>query len=264
MSEPVRYAVVGLGRAGGIFMCISFAGGADAKIVAVVDPVAERREQAAAEFGCQTYTALSKMLKQEDAEVVIVASPSNRHGPDSKAALLAGKHVVVEKPMAMSLGEADSMIARSRETKQKLFVHQNYRFDERVFVDEGSDRQREDRAGVSRSEITFRTLPGGMTGRRWRRTAAGVLNNTCVHFIDQILQLLPGKVTAAMGDLQQIASAGDVEDHVKALRADGCGGDGGPRDLVAQNIAKALPKWIVCGTTGTLTGDGKNYTLRAV
>jgi predicted dehydrogenase len=201
------------------------------------------------------------MLKQEDVEVVIVASPSNRHGPDSKAALKAGKHVVVEKPMAMSLGEADSMIAMARETGRKLFVHQNYRFNkEFLLMKEVIASGKIGRVYAIRNYISH-------FARRndWQTLAkngGGVLNNTCVHFIDQILQLLPGKVTQAMGDLQQIASAGDVEDHVKALlRTD----SGATADLAissAQNVAQTLPKWIVCGTTGTLTGDGKNYTVR--
>jgi predicted dehydrogenase len=94
------------------------------------------------------------------------------------------------------------------------------------------------------------------------RNGGGVLNNTCVHFLDQILQLLPGKVHQAMGDLQQIASAGDVEDHVKAFLRTDAGATADMEISSAQNVAVTLPKWVICGTTGTLTGDGKNYTLR--
>jgi predicted dehydrogenase len=49
------------------------------------------------------------------------------------------------------------------------------------------------------------------------KNGGGLLNNHVIHFLDQILQLLPGNVTQVMGDLQQIASAGDVEDHTKTL-----------------------------------------------
>src|SRR5215212_1759217 len=110
MSDPIRYAVVGLGRAGWDIHVHQLRGREDAKIVAVVDPVEERRNEAAKEFGGKTYTNLAKMLKQEDVEIVVVATPSKDHGSDTKKALTAGKHVIVEKPMATSLREADSMI----------------------------------------------------------------------------------------------------------------------------------------------------------
>src|SRR5437667_5794902 len=109
-TDPIRYAVVGLGRAGWDIHIHQLRGRADARIVAVIDPVEQRRKQAAEEFGCKTYTSLAKMLKQDDVEVVIVATPSVDHGRDTKKSLRAGKHVIVEKPMAMSLAEADSMI----------------------------------------------------------------------------------------------------------------------------------------------------------
>jgi predicted dehydrogenase len=90
-----------------------------------------------------------------------------------------------------------------------------------------------------------------------------VLNNTCIHFLDQILQHLPGKVTQAMGDLQQIASAGDVEDHVKAFLRTDAGATADIEISSAENVAMPLPKWVICGTCGTLTSpDGKTSTIR--
>src|SRR4051794_39457655 len=130
-DTPIRYAVVGLGRAGWNIHVHQLRGRADATIVAVVDPVEDRRDDAAKEFGCRTYTSLGRLLKDaDDVEVVIVATPSVDHGRDTIKSLRAGKHVVVEKPMATSLSQADSMIAAAREAHggRHLFVHQNYRF----------------------------------------------------------------------------------------------------------------------------------------
>jgi predicted dehydrogenase len=250
-----------LGRAGWNIHVHQLRGRSDARIVAVVDPVDERREQAAAEFGCRTYTSLAKMLKQDDVEAAIVASPSDRHGPDTKAALKAGKHVVVEKPMAMSVAEADSMINAAGEADRKLFVHQNYRFHKEFLL----MREVIGSGKLGRVYHIRNYLSHFSRRNDWQTLAkngGGVLNNTCVHFIDQILQLLPGRVMDVMGDLQQIASAGDVEDHVKALIRTDAGATADIEISSAQNIAMTLPKWIVCGTTGTLSCDGKNYTLR--
>jgi len=79
---------------------------------------------------------------------------------------------------------------------------------------------------------------------------------------DQILQLLPGKVTSVWSDLQQIASAGDVEDHVKAFLRTDAGATADMEISFAQNVAMPLPKWIICGTHGTLTNDGEKSIVR--
>jgi scyllo-inositol 2-dehydrogenase (NADP+) len=260
-EDVIRYAVVGLGRAGWGIHVHQLRGRADAKIVAIIDPLEQRRDEAAGEFGCKIYTSLSRMLKQDDVQVVVVATPSAAHGPDAKKALRAGKHVIVEKPMAMNLAEADGMIRTADETGQKLFVHQNYRFyPEFLHLKEVID------SGVIGRIFHVRNYITNFARRNdWQtlaRNGGGVLNNTCVHFLDQILQLLPGKVTQVLGDLQQIASAGDVEDHVKAFLKTDAGATADMEISSAQNIAMPLPKWVICGTHGTLTNDGEKSIVR--
>jgi predicted dehydrogenase len=259
--DPIRYGIVGLGRAGWDIHVKDIRHRDDAKIVAVVDPVAERREQAASEFGCSTHVSIAQMLKRDEVEVVVIATPSVMHGPDSRKAFKAGKHVVVEKPMAMSVVEADGMIRSADVAGRKLFVHQNYRFfPEFIHIQEVIQ------SGILGRIFHIRMNAAGFARRNdWQtlsRNGGGVLNNTCPHFIDQILQFIGGKVTMVVGDLQQIASAGDVEDHVKAfMRADnGCTAD--LEISSAENVATPLPKWIICGSHGTLTSDGKNSTIR--
>src|SRR5690606_26576455 len=101
--------VVGLGRAGWNIHVAGLRGREDAKIVAVADPLEERRQEAVTEFGCQAYAQRDELLADENVEVVVLATPSFCHGPDTMAAFAAGKHVAVEKPMAMSVEEADEM-----------------------------------------------------------------------------------------------------------------------------------------------------------
>src|SRR4051794_14171490 len=125
MSDgATRYAVVGLGRAGWGIHVHQLRGRQDARVVAVVDPVESRRDEAVAEFGCKAYTTLNRVLKHDDVDVVVIATPSAAHALETTKSLRAGKHVIVEKPMATSLAEADRMIAAAEETGRKLFVHQ--------------------------------------------------------------------------------------------------------------------------------------------
>jgi predicted dehydrogenase len=261
MSEPIRYGIVGLGRAGWDIHVKELRGRTDAKIVAVADPVEDRIAQAEAEFGCDTYPNINKLLKQDDVEVVVITSPSSLHGPDAKKAFRTGKHVIVEKPMALSVAEADSVIKLSEATQRKYFVHQNYRFN-REFTHLKSIAA----SGQIGKLFHVRNYISDFARRNdWQTLAkngGGLLNNNSVHFLDMVVQLIGGTVTQVMGDLKQIASAGDVEDHVKAFLRSNNGVTADIEISSAENINPPLPKWILCGTHGTLTSDGKTSTIR--
>jgi predicted dehydrogenase len=260
-EEPVRYGIVGLGRAGWDIHVKALRGREGASIVAVADPVAERRDQAAAELGCKTYPTLARMLKHADAEVIVIATPSAMHGPDTRKSLKAGRHVVVEKPMSLSVAEADRMIAAARDADRRLFVHQNYRF-----FPEFRHLQEVLRSGILGRLFHIRcNLLSFRRRNDWQtmvKNGGGVLNNTCPHFIDQALQFAAAPITACMGDLRRIASAGDAEDHVKALlRAE----NGVTIDLEVssvENVPAQPYKWTLCGSCGTLTTDGQTSTIR--
>lgn len=260
-NQPIRYAVAGLGRSGWNIHVNQIAPRQDAELVAVVDPLRERRQEAADKFGCQIYETFEPMLSQKDVNVVVVATPSAAHAPNSIAALEAGKHVICEKPMAMHQDEADQMIQAAEANNRHLFIHQNYRF-QSVFT----HLQEVIDSGIIGRLYHIRNYNNDFSRRDdWQtlaRNGGGVLNNKCTHNLDMIMQLLGGKVVEVMGDLQQIASGGDVEDHAKAfLKADnGCTAD--MEVTSAQNIAAQMPAWILCGTSGTLTSDGNQSTIR--
>jgi len=259
--EPIRYGVVALGRAGWDIHIAELRKRADAKIVACVDPLPDRRAQAEAELGCKTYPTLGKLLKQDDVEIVVIATPSAQHAPDTKKALKAGKHVICEKPMAMSLSETDSVIKAATASGKHLFIHQNFRF-----WAETNHLLEVAASGIIGKLFHVRHYQSGFARRNdWQTLAkngGGVLNNTCPHFIDVLLQLIGAPIQTIVGDLQQIASAGDVEDHVKLFLRGENGVTGDLEISGAEMINPPLPKWILCGRHGTLTSDGKTSTVR--
>jgi predicted dehydrogenase len=100
-----------------------------AKIVAVCDSVEAKAEQKARKWGAKRYyTDYSKMLKDPDVDIVEVLTPHYLHKTMSIAALEAGKHVAVQKPMAMNLKECDEMISVAKRTGLKLKVFEHYLF----------------------------------------------------------------------------------------------------------------------------------------
>ena len=260
-KRPIRTAVVGLGRAGWNIHVGAIRPRKDFVVAAVVDPDDARVAEAQAEFGCETYHTLKDCLKHSDAELVIVASQSTDHGPMSIQALRAGRHVMTEKPMAMTAREADRMIAAAMKAKRILTVHQQHRVNP-IFLHLGKTLA----SGIIGDVFQVKcTISGGFSRRNdWqtlKKYGGGVVNNTGTHFLDQALQLAGGGPVAwVKSDMQRRVYPGDAEDHgrVWAKMKNGI-----LVDLEVSGIsAMKQPMWWVLGTCGALVCDGQTTQLR--
>ena len=89
------------------------------KLVAVAARNAEKREKIASEFGCKGYATLEEMLADPEVQVVNILTPNDAHYEPVLQCARAGKHVLVEKPPAVTLRETDGMIAACREAGVK-------------------------------------------------------------------------------------------------------------------------------------------------
>ena len=98
------------------------------KVVAAYD-IDAARVAAAREAGLRGYDKLDDFLRDEEINLVLVATPNDSHCDLVCAALAAGKHVISEKPPAMSLAELDKMIATAEAHGRIFTVHQNRRWD---------------------------------------------------------------------------------------------------------------------------------------
>src|SRR3989442_1116917 len=100
------------------------------ELVAVVDPNVERRKAAETDFpGVRTYAAVSELVSDDDVEVALVATPPAHHVALTLTLLRAGKHVACEKPLCLTVAEADQIIATAAASRRMLTVHQNRRWD---------------------------------------------------------------------------------------------------------------------------------------
>lgn len=127
MSRPLRVGIVGLGR---IFDLngLGYIGNEDVEVVGLCDVrpevVAQRQAMFPGAKGLSSYEGLLKL----DLDLVDILSPHPLHEDMAVAAMEAGAHVSVQKPMAMTTGECDSMIAASARTGRKLKVFENFVF----------------------------------------------------------------------------------------------------------------------------------------
>jgi phthalate 4,5-cis-dihydrodiol dehydrogenase len=128
MLPKLKIGVAGLGRAFAV-MLPTFVRDPRVALVAAADPRAEARAQFEADFQCKVYREVADLCADPNVEAVYVATPHQFHAGHAIAALSAGKHVLVEKPMALSLDECKAMIAAAREAGRQLVVGHSHSFD---------------------------------------------------------------------------------------------------------------------------------------
>ena len=258
-AKPIKAAVIGLGRAGWNIHVRRMRGDERFRVTAVADWDPERRREAADEFGCPTFADQRALLRSADADLVVVATYSHTHSAITCAALRAGFHVVVEKPMATTVASARRMIKAADETNKKLFLHQNYRFTPEVrhLLDVVRDKRIGD---VFQARIRIMDFSRRNDWQTLQKFGGGVLNNTGPHFVDVALRIIDAPLTDVLGDLRLISDVGDAEDHCKILMR---GANGRVVDLeISTSCASPEPKWTLLGTHGTLVSDGKTSHIR--
>ena len=257
--KPIKVGVVGLGRAGWNIHVNRMRGDQRFIISDVCDREEDRLKEANKEFGCNTFTNFDDFLKNAECELIVIASQSKDHGPQTIAGLKSGRHVLVEKPISMSASEAAKMIKTANTTGKILFPHQNYRYHLDV------QYLREILASKLLGDVfEIRIRTAGFTRRSdWQtlqKLGGGVLNNTCPHFIDAALVLLESPVKQQFSDLKHTTDAGDADDHVKILLK---GENGRVIDLESStSCAFSDNLWTLLGTAGTLKSDGKTSTIK--
>jgi predicted dehydrogenase len=124
--NPIRVCIVGCGRISDLHQ-MGYRGRQDAKIVAVCDTNKSRARQKAKEWGVdKIYTDYQQMLADSEVDVVELLTPHHLHCPMTVQAAQAGKHISVQKPMALSATEADEMIDAADQAGVTLRVYETF------------------------------------------------------------------------------------------------------------------------------------------
>ena len=127
-GAPLRIGVAGLGRAFSI-MLPTFLADARVRLVGAADPFAPARRRFESDFGAPTYDSVEALCAAPEVQVVYVATPHPFHREHACLAAHAGKHVLVEKPMAISIEECTTMIEAARAARVQLIVGPSHSFD---------------------------------------------------------------------------------------------------------------------------------------
>ncbi len=196
---PIRFGIVGCGSIGpthaGALQQIQ-----GAELVAVADTIKQRADEMGAKFNvAKVYESDVALINDPDVDVVILCTPSGLHADGAIRAMKAGKHVVVEKPMEISLAAADRIIACQADTKRKFTVISQHRFDAAtMLVKDAIDSGKLGKIILADATVKWWRTQSYYDSGDWRGTwkfdGGGALMNQGVHTVD-LLQWLVGGVS---------------------------------------------------------------------
>jgi predicted dehydrogenase len=234
------------------------------ELVAVVDVDADRRKAAEHDFpGVRAYSGVEELCADGDVGVVVVATPPAYHAPLSLELLRAGKHVACEKPLCLTVAEADELIATAAAHDRVLTVHQNRRWD----ADFLALRRAVD-AGMLGEVFNIETFVGGFEHpcRAWHSEVAvsgGAVYDWGSHHVDWILQLY-GSAPTTVHTIGHKRVWHDVT-NLDQLRLRMAWDDGREAEFLQSDVAAVRrPKFYVQGTAGTVVGHYRPVSFERV
>lgn len=169
------------------------------KAVTEIDP--ERLKVAETDFpGIETYGSVDDMLKKSDVQLIAIITPHNTHADIAIKCLKAGRHVVCEKPLAITTEECDAMIAAAKETGVVLSTYHNRHWDGCILRAVEQIKQEKVIGDIIRVEAHMGNY--GKPGDWWRTSkeiSGGILYDWGVHLLEYSLQLLDGEIVEVSG-----------------------------------------------------------------
>ena len=200
------------------------------ELAAVADPDSPRAEAFAREYSCKAYSSLEQLLADKAIEVICILTPNHLHHAGALAAIAAGKHVLVEKPPALSLPDLDAMVAAAAKAGVKLGIVLQCRVRPPIqamlaAIDEGRFGR------ILHADAFmkwFRTTEYYLTTpwRKLKGSGSGVTMHLAFHYID-LLQYLVGPASSVTARMCNLAHPQvELEDTTSALLEYRCGARG--------------------------------------
>ena len=200
-ASDVRVGVVGYGGAfnmGQSHLNQMKQAGMTPLAVAEIDP--KRLAVAQKDFpGIETYSSVGRMLKQSEVNLVTVITPHSTHAPLALQCLRAGRHVVCEKPFAVSTAECDRMIAEAKKRRLMLSTYHNRHWDGCIM-----QALKQIRSGRIGQIVRIEAHMGGYhkPGPTWRSSrslSGGILFDWGVHLLEYAFQVIDAPMVEVAG-----------------------------------------------------------------
>jgi len=191
-NSSVNVGIIGLGMISNAH-CAGYLGAGNCTLVAGSDLIDGRRQEAARRYGIEVYSEYRDLLRRDDIEIVSICTPDPSHASIALEAISAGKHVMIEKPMALTLEDCDKIIDAAKSNKVAVSTTFTYRFNPffRHVKDLIDRRQIGELAATS--IFYFRRLYHPKPEGWIKRPYANMVTQESVHYFD-ILRWFAGEV----------------------------------------------------------------------
>jgi scyllo-inositol 2-dehydrogenase (NADP+) len=259
MATPIRTAVLGYGFAGRIFHSPFVHAVPGLELSAIVQ---RHGDNAAADYpGTRILRSVDEAFGDSAIDLIVVATPNDSHVEMARRALEAGKHVVVDKPIAGTSAEALELITLARKQGRLLAPFHNRRFDGdfltvRKLVSEG----RLGRVTLVNAHFDrFRPMQRANTWKEVGGAANGLLFDLGPHLVDQALALfgVPKWITASVRQERDVTAIEDAFDIALEFARPGEGARGIRYECHASMLAaEPAPRFRVQGTLGSYVKSG--------
>ncbi|MBR6558725.1 MAG: Gfo/Idh/MocA family oxidoreductase [Clostridia bacterium] len=261
MEKPIRIGLVGLGRAGHGMHKKELETRQDKfHFYAVCDVIEERTKPFVEAFGSKPYTSYEEMLKDENVELISIATRSCDHYKHAKMALLAGKDVMLEKPFCMHPEESRELIALgSQPAGPHLYIRHNRRFEKGFckameIIDSGI------LGDVFEIKLSRNSYQRRCDWQTISEFGGGQLLNWGPHIIDHSLRFCGGTYTNMYSAIRHVAAAGDCEDHIKIVFT---GVNGRIVDMeISGGAALPTPEYRIYGSRGALVSENGEFSVK--
>lgn len=255
----IRFAIVGCGHiAKKHAEAIKNTEGAE--LVAVCDTIPANMEFYTSEYGAKPYINYDEMILNQEIDVINICTPSGSHAPLTIKAANAGKHVVVEKPIALSLKDTDSMIEACEKNNVKMAVLHPNRFRPAMLeLRKAMDEGRFGKLSHANATVRWNRDQAYFDQAPWRGTKefdGGVLMNQAIHNLDLLVWM--------MGDVEEVYSmaatrfrkieAEDVSTGVVRFKNGSLGVIEAATTIYPKNFEESLS---IFGESGTVKIGGK-------
>jgi UDP-N-acetyl-2-amino-2-deoxyglucuronate dehydrogenase len=213
-SRAFRVALLGCGRISrNHFDAIAKVDGLS--VSAVCDVVEQRAKEAGEKLGVPWFTSYETMLREAPCEVVTIATPSGLHPAHGILAAKAAKHVVCEKPMAITLASADELVHACDDANVKLFVVKQNRLNPPVqLLKRAMDKGRFGKIYLANTTVRWTRPQEYYDQAPWRGTwefDGGAFMNQASHYVD-LMQWLVGPVESVIAKTATLARKIEAED----------------------------------------------------
>ena len=197
-------AIVGYGGQGAWHA--NWAGKSDVVSLAGIYDIAEKRVKAAIDNGIKVYGSLEELLADKSVDIVLCATPNDVHKDIVIKALEAKKHVICEKPVALSVGDFDDMVKASEDNGVFFTVHQNRRWDVDYLAIKSLIESGEigDVINIESRVHGSRGIPSDW--RCHKPYGGGMILDWGVHLIDQMLKLITEKIKTVYCEITNITT----------------------------------------------------------